>query len=348
MPHHTLEINMKQRETMNILIYGAGAIGSHIAYCMHSAGHRVYILARGEHFFQMKQKGLHIKLYDNQRLKDEKILTESPRFLILNSLEQIEAKLLDCIFITVKLSSYVPEFIKDLQPYMGADTAVIPPCTKLPFWFFYNLSGDLNSKYNNLDFDPDLSQYFRRENIIGMTMWLSAVIEGPGKVALRHTQRGYPLKEIHPKMRDRADKLREIFELTCMSPVTEDIRSEMFIKSINAFAFNMVALDTGYNNEQLNNDKNSKECIKKIMAEGDRILEILSLPIIQNIESRILQTLSSSKHTMSMLHDYNNGKNIELPYIWSGFKSIASILGVNMKFSEVLFHKVMDKCGVDR
>jgi 2-dehydropantoate 2-reductase len=338
---------MKQSKTMNILIYGAGAIGSHIAYCMHSAGHTVYLLARGQHFAQMKKVGLHIKLYDNQRLKDERVLMESPRFFVLNSLEQIEAKVLDYIFITVKLSSYVPEAIKDLQPYMAPDTAVIPPCTKLPFWFFYNLSGNLNSKYNNLDFDADLSQYFCRENIIGMTMWLSAVIEEPGKVALRHTQRGYPLKEIHPKMKSRADKLREIFELTCMSPVTQDIRSEMFIKSINAFAFNMVALHTGYNNEQLNNDENSKECIKKIMAEGDQILEVLSLPVIQNIESRIVQTLSSSKHTMSMLHDYNNGKNIELPYIWSGFESIASILGINMNFSEALFHQVMNKCNID-
>ena len=110
----------------------------------------------------------------------------------------------------------------------------------------------------------------------------------------------------------------------------------------------MVALDTGYNNEQLNNDENSKECIKKIMTEGDQILEILSLPVIQTIESRIVQTLSSSKHTMSMLHDYNNGKNIELPYIWSGFEVIANILGINMKFSEAIFHKVMDKCRTGR
>jgi 2-dehydropantoate 2-reductase len=333
---------------MNILIYGAGAIGSHIAYCMHSAGNTVYVLARGEHFSQMKKKGLHIKIFDNQRLKDERVMLESPSFFILSSLGQIETKVFDYIFITVKLSSYVSETIKDLKPYMGQDTAVIPPCSKLPFWWFYNFGGNLNSKYNNLDFDPELSQYFLRENIIGMTMWLSAVVEGPGEVTLRHTQRGYPLKEIHPKMKDRADKLREIFELTCMSPVTEDIRSEMFIKSINAFAFNMVALDTGFSNEQLNHDENSKECIRKIMAEGDQILEVLSLPVIQDIESRIIQTLSSSKHTMSMLHDYNKGKNIELPYIWSGFESMSSLLGINMKFSEALFHKVMAKCNVSR
>ncbi len=324
---------------MNVLIYGAGAIGSHIAYCMHSAGHTVFLVARGEHFSKMKQKGLHIKILDNHQLKDEKVISDGPSFFIVDSLEQVNCKALDFIFITVKLSSYIPETMKDLHPYMSEETAIIPPCTKLPFWWFYNFGG----KYDNLDFDSNLSQYFPRENIIGMTMWLSAVIEKPGEVSLRHTQRGYPLKEIHPKMKARADKLRAIFESTCMSPVVEDIRSEMFIKSINAFAFNMVALDTGYTNEQLNQDENSKDSIRKVMAEGDQILKALNLPIIQDIESRIIQTLSSSKHTMSMLHDFNNGKNIELPYIWSGFESISNILGVNMDYSRTLYHEVMAK-----
>ncbi len=329
---------------MNVLIYGAGAIGSHIAYCMHSAGHTVFLLARGEHFSKMKQNGLYIKILDNQKLKDEKIIEEGPSFFIIDSLDQINSQDLDYIFITVKLSSYVSDNIKDLQPYISKDTAIIPPCTKLPFWWFYNFNGVLSGKYNNLDFDPELSKYFPRENIIGMTMWLSAVIEKPGEVSLRHTQRGYPLKEIHPKMKSHADKLREIFESTCMSPEVENIRSEMFIKSINAFAFNMVALDTGYSNELLNQYEKSKNSIRKVMAEGDQILEVLDLPIIQDIESRIKQTLSSSKHTMSMLHDYNNGKNIELPYIWSGFESISNILGINMDYSKTLYHEVMAKC----
>ena len=91
-------------------------------------------------------------------------------------------------------------------------------------------------------------------------------------------------------------------------------------------------------------DEDSKNSIRKVMAEGDQILEVLDLPIIQDIESRIKQTLSSSKHTMSMLHDYNNGKNIELSYIWSGFENISNILGINMDYSKTLYNEVMVKC----
>jgi ketopantoate reductase len=106
----------------------------------------------------------------------------------------------------------------------------------------------------------------------------------------------------------------------------------------------MVALNTGFNNEQLNHDKNSKDSIRKIMSEGDQILKVLDLPIIQDIESRIKQTLSSSKHTMSMLHDYKNGKSIELPYIWCGFEEMSKILGIDMDYSKAMYHEVMAKC----
>jgi 2-dehydropantoate 2-reductase len=127
---------------MNVLIYGAGAIGSHIAYCMHSAGNTVFLLARGKHFEQMKQNVLHIKILDNNKLKGEAILKESSEFFILDSLGEIPTQSIDYIFITVKLSSYTPEIMKDLQPFMSENTAIIPPCTKLPFWWFYSFAGE--------------------------------------------------------------------------------------------------------------------------------------------------------------------------------------------------------------
>ena len=48
---------------------------------------------------------------------------------------------------------------------------------------------------------------------------------------------------------------------------------------------------------------------------------------------------------MSMLHDYKNGKSIELPYIWSGFQEITNILGIDMTYSRAMYHEVMAKCN---
>ncbi len=41
---------------MNVLIYGAGAIGCHLAYCLNQSGHKVDLLTRGEHYLAMKKK----------------------------------------------------------------------------------------------------------------------------------------------------------------------------------------------------------------------------------------------------------------------------------------------------
>jgi len=328
---------------MNILIYGAGAIGGHLGYCMYAAGHSVKLICRGQHYTQMKQHGMHITICDNEVIKHEETIKEGPRFEILDSLENIKDTEIDYLFITVKLKDYNGETLSTLSKYMGGNTAVIPPCTKLPFWWFYNLPGESNKKYSDVDFDTEISKHFIKDNIICMTMWVSAVLERPGHIVVKHVQRGYPLGAVYPKMDDHATKLREIINETCLSPVVDDIRSEIFIKSINSFSFNLVAIDTEFNNLQLNQDQHSKNSISKIMLEGDQILQALNIPIIQSVESRITQTLSSTKHTMSMLHDFKNGRPVELKFLWDGFESISTILGIDMPYSRLMFEKVLAK-----
>jgi len=328
---------------MNILIFGAGAIGCHIGYCMYNSGYSVKLICRGEHYEQMKKYGMHIKISDNEVLKHDQVIMENSRFEIQDDTTKINNVEIDTIFITVKLGDYNNTMLQSLQQFMGVDTAVIPPCTKLPFWWFYNLHKKSSEKYNNIDFEPQVSKYFVRENIISMTMWLSGVIYSPGHVWIKHIQRGYPLGAVFSKMNSHAEKLRNIFNTTCLSPVVDDIRSEIFIKSINSFAFNTVAIDREFNNFQLSRDKYSQDCVRKIMLEGDQILDALNIPIVQSVEDRITQTLSSTEHTMSMLNDYKSGNQIELSYLWESFNSVCKIIGVEMEYSRSMYEKVMSK-----
>ena len=328
---------------MNVLIFGGGAIGCHIGYCMYKTGHSVNLISRGQHFNAMKEQGVRIQIFDNQTLENDQVIKEDNNFKILDELNQVDDVEFDYIFITIKLADYNTGTLKKLSPYMGENTAIIPPCTKMPFWWFFNLDEENRNKYGEIDFDPQISRLFKRQNIIMMTMWLSAVVEKPGHVIIKHTQRGYPLGPVYAKMEESSQKLREIFNSTCMSPKIADIRSEIFIKSINSFAFNAVALDKEFNNLQLSQDQDSKDSIRKIMEEADQILTVMNLPILQTIDERISQTLSSTHHTMSMLHDYRVGKPIELGYIWDGFEPIAKALGIKMDYSRKMVEKILEK-----
>ena len=328
---------------MKVLVYGAGAIGCHIGYCMHQSGHEVSLLTRGEHYNCLKKKGMRIKICNNDKLISDKLLTENEKLNFINDLSSLEDKHFDYIFITVKLNDYNEKIFLEISPFLKDDTAIIPPCTKIPFWWLYNLEGDDVKKFNNLEIDSATSKFFRKESIIGMTMWLSSVIESPGNIIVKHIQRGYPLKEVFPRMKDKADKLRASIQSSCLSPEVDNIKSELFIKSINSLAFNMVALDTGFNNAELKKNKSSIDAIKNIMFEGEKLTKKINLPITQSIDDRINQTLSSTAHTMSMLNDYQNKKKPELNYLWESFKSLSKILEVEMVFTDLLYQKVAKK-----
>lgn len=54
-------LEFEGESAVNILVYGAGVLGSLLAHMLHSAGHKVTLLARGQRLEELKQKGLVIR-----------------------------------------------------------------------------------------------------------------------------------------------------------------------------------------------------------------------------------------------------------------------------------------------
>ncbi|MBT89829.1 MAG: hypothetical protein CMN79_04995 [Spirochaetales bacterium] len=320
---------------MNIVIYGAGAIGSHLAYCLYKSGHKVFLIARGNHYKKIKKNGLKININNNSKLLSKNILKEDNNFIIFNTIKFLKKINIECIFITIKLKDYNTLLINKIIPYLNYNTAVIPPCTHLPLWWMKSFKKK-NIKINN-------KNYFNNNNIIGMTMWVSAVLEKPGFVKVRHIQRGYPLKAIHSKMNYKAKILRKSFNKYSKSPIIKNVYSEIFMKSLNALAFNLVALHFEFNNKKLKENPLSMKALKIVMNEGEEIAKKLNIKLEQNSKQRIDQTLSSSVHTMSMLNDFKKNKKIELKYLWSSFKMICENLNIKMQYTDFLVNKVLKK-----
>ena len=81
----------------------------------------------------------------------------------------------------------------------------------------------------------------------------------------------------------------------------------------------MAALKYKQNNSELDKNNVAKKEIIKMLYEGDKILKKNNIKIYQSPESRVIQTLKSKKHTMSMLYAYQNQKEIELKVLWKSF-----------------------------
>ena len=328
------------KSNIKILIFGGGAIGSHLTYCLKSNKTKIYTVCRNEHYNYIKKKGLKLKIFNNDVLKKKIILKDTKNIIFLNKLDKIKKYKFDYIFITIKLKDVKKNLLKKILQHADKDTAIIPPCTELPYWWFQNILRKKKiRKHKNLY--P--AKY--RNNIIGMTMWLSGKIINPGETIISHIQRGYPLKEVNIKMKNKAYVLRKLLSKKVISPKVENIYSEIFIKSINSFAFNLVALKTGYNNLQISRSKKAMKLIANIMYEFECIVKRLKIPIYQTINSRIKQTLLSKNHTMSMLNDFKSGRKVEIVNCWNNLNLLNKAFNTKTKLSRKTYDLVIKKIG---
>lgn len=325
----------------NTLIYGGGAIGSFLAACLNRANHKVYFLCRGKIYNYIKFKGLKINVYNNSTLKKKIFLKDSQNFIIINSLNKIKIKKFDNIFITTKINENLKKIFFNIEKFINNKTIIVTPCTSIPFWWYKTLKKPIQKKIEK-NMYPLYLKNIKRKNLVGMTMWLSGKIEEPGKVRINHIQRGFPIKEAFKEKKNQIDILRKDIKKTTLSPKIKNIFSEIFIKSINSLAFNMIALKYEQSNFELNKNLKAKKEIIEILNEGDKILRMNNIKIYQSPLSRMLQTLKSKKHTMSMLYALQNNKKIELKFLWSSFKDLKNYLKFNMEKTDKIY-KYLEK-----
>lgn len=324
------------------LIYGGGAIGSYLGACLLNSNHQIYFLTRKRNYEYIKDKGLLVNVFNNNNLVKKFFLKNTKNFIIINSLKKLDKIHFDNIFITTKINESLDKIFLDIEKFINNKTIIITPCTSIPFWWHKCLNKTLQKKINN-----SLSSLFKknieRKNLVGMTMWLSGKIEKPGFVKIAHIQRGFPIKEVFPEKKKQVNELRKDLKKNTKSPLVKNIFSEVFIKSINSLAFNMIALKYEQNNSELNKNDIAKREIISILKEGDKILKNNNVKIYQSPESRVIQTLKSNKHTMSMLHAYQTKKEIELKFLWQSFVNLKKFLKFDVSNTEIIYKQLKRK-----
>ncbi len=328
----------------NTLIYGGGAIGSFLAVCLINSNHKVFFLCRKENYKNIKKNGLVVKVFNNKILLNKYHLINNKNFIISNSIDKFKTQKFDNIFITTKITENLKRIFYKIEPYVYEKTLIITPCTSIPFWWYSCLKKNSIPKEKiKKNLDKIFVKNLKRKNLVGMTMWLSGKLKSPGNTDIKHIQRGFPIKEVFHEKNKSVNELRKDISKTCISPIPKNIFSEIFIKSINSLAFNLIALKYNQNNFKLSKNKKAKLEILKILKEGDKILTDNNIRIYQSAQSRINQTLKSTKHTMSMLNAFKKKKKIELNQLWHSFDNLLKNINSTMIFTKKTFFEVKKK-----
>src|SRR3954471_9473812 len=248
---------------MRICIYGAGAIGGHLAAKLAASGHDVSVVARGANLQDVRKNGF--KLVHGDRIIAGPVrAAENPAELGPQEL----------VIVTLKASG-LSAFARNCAPLLQRETAVVFAQNGIPRWYASCLSParPRPPELSRLDRDGLLAKAISPERIIGGVIYSANDLAEPG-VVRNHTPGNNMLVvgDSGDGASARIRNLREILDKAGMSsPATADIRQVVWNKLNLNLATGNVCLLAGCTVGAMRTDPRLSEIAKRIAAEGRAI-----------------------------------------------------------------------------
>jgi 2-dehydropantoate 2-reductase len=298
---------------MNIVIFGAGAIGSLFGGLL-SEKNNVILYGRQPHVDIIKNKGLRItgKTIFNKKLS------------ATNNIKEIKPDI-DLIIIAVKSYDTVKS-LKTIKKIITDNTIII-------------------TIQNGLDNISKIQESFDQKNIIGGTTTQAALYLESGLI--KHTGIGKTfLGEIDGKISKRLTKIVDLFnESGIKTNYSEDIIREIWIKTIINSCINPLTTIFQCKNGYLLENPILSNIIELISKESCTIASSHGLDIdYHDILNKTIEVINNtSDNYSSMLQSYNKNKKTEIKSINGKIIEIGKKQKKETIINEILFLLIKEK-----
>ena len=317
---------------MKLCIYGAGAIGGLLGAKLAAAGEAVTLIARGPHLAAMQSKGLTL-VEDGKTLATRPAATDDPA----------KAGPQDVVIITLKAPG-VPAIAERMQPLLGPDTAVVTAMNGVPWWYFHGLEGPYRDRrIACLDPDGRLERAIETRRVIGCVVYPAAAIAEPGVVHHQYGNR-FMLGEPDGRKTERIEALaRVLTKAGFKAPVRPKIRDDIWIKLWGNLSFNPVSALTQATLVRIATDPGTRDVIRSMMAEAERIGRKLGVEFSVDIETRIGWAADVGEHRTSMLQDLEQGRAMEIDALLGAVVEMGDLVGVETPILDVVLALVVQR-----
>jgi 2-dehydropantoate 2-reductase len=276
---------------MRICIFGAGAVGAHLAARLAASGHEVSVVARGAHLAAMKARG--VKLLHGEEVIAGPVRTEG-------------LGVQDAVFVTLKANA-LSSFADAAAPLLGPDTAVVFAQNGIPWWYAENME--------SLDPGRRLKKAIPRANVVGGVVYSANEVVEPGVV--RNFVPGNNMLVIgDADNRDppRVQELRAALEKSGMSsPPPEDIRQAVWAKLAQNLGHSSLCLLTESTTSAVLADPQLRKLSERMKAEASAIARAHGIDIARAPHRPSGGHASGAiGHKPSMLQDYERGRPMEV------------------------------------
>lgn len=271
---------------MRICIFGAGAVGGHLAARLAAGGHEVSVVARGAHLEAMRAHG--VKLVHGDEIIHGRVDTQP-------------AGAQDAVFVTLK-ANMLGAFGGAAAPLVGPDTLVVFAQNGIPWWYAARP-------------DESLKPVVPMHNLAGGVVYSANEVVEPG--VIRNFVPGNNMLVIGaPDRRDspRLRELRAALEQSGMSsPAPEDIRQSVWAKLVQNVGNASLCLLAELSISDMLADRGLAELNRRAKAEAAAIAAALGVDIARAPQRPGGGHVSGAiGHKPSLLQDYERGRPMEV------------------------------------
>lgn len=316
---------------MKVCIFGAGAIGGYIAGHLGSVPDaEMSVVARGAHLAAIREKGLRVITPERD---------QTVRVRATDNAAELGPQ--DYVFITLKSHQVTPALAM-MRPLLGQHTAVLPPTTGIPYWYFHGLDGPHEGR--RLDrLDPGGLQWQALDpaRVIGCVYWVGTESPEPGVARQDGGGSSLPIGEPDGSRSERVMRLAEVMKQGGLhAPVRSDIRGEIWIKMINSMCWNPVAVLAMATLGEICARPELVDLVRRMMGEAEAVAAALGATIPVPMERRIAVTARLTHHKMSMLQDLERGRPLEIDVLKDSIVAMCELAGVTTPTIDALLDLV--------
>ena len=303
---------------MKVCVFGAGAIGGHLAARLARGGAEVSVIARGAHLAAMQANGLTVHAHDGTHVVP-----------VRASADPAELGPQDAVVVTVKAPA-LPAVAAGIGPLLGPDTPVAFVMNGIPWWYF--LAGDVPMAGLRLpEIDPDgvLERSIGIRRTIGGVVYSATEVIAPGVVRSEHGNIRVILGEPDGSVSDRAKALSGVLEAGGMpSPVTPDIRAAVWAKLLGNLSSGPICALTRRGVRDSLADPELRAIARTVAEEGRGIAASLGIAIPDDVIDRV--AASNMQHKPSILQDLELGRPMEIDALFGLPLKLAGLTGARV------------------
>jgi len=302
---------------MRICVYGAGAIGGHLAVRLVRGGADVSVLARGPHLAAIQREGLTVHTHAgtmHARLR----ASDDPKALGPQ----------DAVIVTVKAPG-LPAVAAGIGPLLKPDTAVAFVMNGIPWFYFHGIGGTLEGRrLPKIDPDDALWRTIGPERAIAGVVYAASEVIAPATIELENPNARVVLGEPDGRDSERVRAIAGHIDAGGMTAVVSTaIRDEIWNKLLGNLSVGPLCVLTQVSMRTLYQEPHCAAAALRVMQEAQAVANAVGARPSPNHEKRVAHSRGID-HKPSILQDLELGRPMEIDGIFDAPLELARMVGV--------------------